>query len=65
VSRYERPVQPLDVTVNDIRGEEQNYTLDKNGFQIVHHTSVEKDFVDDEQIKTRYYPEVEQVLKDT
>jgi len=25
---------------------------------------VEKDFVDDEQIKARYYPETEQLLKD-
>jgi len=61
---YERPTHPLDVTVNDIRGEENNYSLDKNGFQIHHHSSVEKDFVDDAQIKAQYYPEIEQLLKD-
>jgi hypothetical protein len=31
----------------------------------VKHESKEKDFLDDEKIKTEYYPEVEQLLKDT
>jgi len=61
---YERPYEPLDVTITDIRGEEQNYTLDKDGFQIYPHKSVEKDFLDDDQIKAQYYPETEQLLKD-
>jgi hypothetical protein len=61
---YERPAEPLDVTITDIRGEEKNYNLDKNGFEIYRHTSIEKDFVDDDQIKAQYYPEVEQLLKD-
>ncbi len=61
---YDRPTEPLDVTVHDIRGEEKNYTLDGNGFEIYPHQSVEKDFVDDDQIKAQYYPEVEQLLKD-
>lgn len=61
---YERPVEPLEVTVHDIRGEEDKYTLDGQGFQIHKHSSVEKDFLDDEQIKAQYYPEVEQLLKD-
>jgi len=50
--------------VRDIRGEQDNYTLDKNGFQIFIQESVEKDFLDDEQIKAQYYPETEQLLKD-
>ena len=61
---YERPVQPVDVTIYDIRGEEKNYTLDKSGFEIYRHTSIEKDFVDEDQIKAKYYPEIEQLLKD-
>jgi hypothetical protein len=31
----------------------------------VKHESKEKDFVDEEKIKAEYYPEVEQLLKDT
>ena len=61
---YERPSEALEVVVNDIRGKEQDYTLDKNGFQIYKHASVEKDFVDDEHLKAVYYPEIEQLLKD-
>ncbi|KIX06074.1 uncharacterized protein Z518_04048 [Rhinocladiella mackenziei CBS 650.93] len=61
---YERPTEPLDVTIYDIRGEEQNYNLDKNGFEIYRRESVEKDFLDDAQIKAQYYPETEQLLKD-
>ena len=61
---YERPYEKLQVTVNDIRGSEESYTLDKQGFQIYNHASKEKDFVDDEQIKAIYYPETEQLLKD-
>jgi hypothetical protein len=61
---YERPTEQLDVVVNDIRGDEKSYTLDKTGFEIYQHESKEKDFLDDEQIKAVYYPETEQLLKD-
>ena len=61
---YERPYDPHNVVVQDVRGEEDRYTLDKNGFHIYRHKSVEKDFLDDEQIKAVYYPETEQLLKD-
>ena len=61
---YQRPSEILDVTVHDIRAHEDWYSLDKNGFQVYRHVSVEKDFVDEEQIKTQYYPETEQLLKD-
>ena len=61
---YERPYEPLDVVVQDIRGREDQFTLDKHGFQIYRHESKEKDFTDDVQIKSAYYAETEQLLKD-
>jgi hypothetical protein len=61
---YERPSEPLEVTVHDIRSQEDQYSLDKNGFQVYRHASAEKDFLDDEKIKALYYPETEQLLKD-
>jgi hypothetical protein len=61
---YERPTEPVAVTITDISGNELDYTLDKNGFQIYYHESKEKDFLDDEKIKREYYPETEQLLKD-
>ena len=62
--KHYRPSETLDVTVHDIRGHEDQYSLDKNGFQVYSHVSVEKDFVDEDQIKAQYYPETEQLLKD-
>src|SRR5271156_3083288 len=49
--------------INDIRGHESEFTLDKNGFQVVKSTTAEKDFTDDEKIKKEYYKEVEDLLK--
>jgi hypothetical protein len=62
---YYRPTVPLQATVRDIRGSEDKYTLDTTGFQIVKHSSEEKDFADDEHIKSVYYPEIEDILKKT
>jgi len=49
--------------INDIRGHESEFTLDTSGFQVVKSTTAEKDFTDDEKIKTEYYKEVEDLLK--
>jgi len=61
---YERPVETANVTITDVSGNEDKYSLDGNGFQIYPHVSEEKDFLDDEKIKREYYPETEQLLKD-
>jgi hypothetical protein len=52
------------VTVRDVRGRENEYTLDGNGFQIHRQSANEKEFLDDEKIKSGYYAETEQLLKD-
>ncbi|EJF59035.1 hypothetical protein DICSQDRAFT_65724 [Dichomitus squalens LYAD-421 SS1] len=56
--------EPHPAVVHDVRGREAEFSLDKNGFQWVHWPSVAKDFVDDEVIKEKYYPEVERLLKE-
>jgi hypothetical protein len=61
---YDRPTEVHPVTVRDVRGREKDFTLDGNGFQLYRHTASEKDFLDDEKIKARYYAETEQMLKD-
>jgi hypothetical protein len=60
---YVREQESVRKVVHDIRGTEDQYTLDSTGFQIYKHESVEKDFADDEHIKSVYYPEVEDLLK--
>lgn len=61
---YDRPVEPHTVTVKDLAGEEDQYTLDKNGFQFHKQSAAEKDFLDEEHIKAVYYPETEKLLKE-
>lgn len=61
---YNRPFESHPATIKDVRGRESEYSLDSNGFQFYTHPSIEKDFVNDEQIKDQYYKEVEQLLKD-
>ena len=57
--------EPHDVIIRDARGREEEYglSLDTSGFQFVKHVSAEKDFLDEERIKTVYYKEVEELLK--
>ncbi|KAL2825085.1 amino acid permease-domain-containing protein [Aspergillus cavernicola] len=63
-SYQKQPIETIPVTIHDVTGHELDYTLDGNGFQYYYHSSEEKDFLDDEQIKRIYYPETEQLLKD-
>lgn len=60
---FERPALAKQAVVHDIRGSLDQYTLDTTGFQIYKHKSAETDFLDDDQIKTLYYPETEELLK--
>ncbi|KAL4928173.1 uncharacterized protein BDV17DRAFT_291918 [Aspergillus undulatus] len=59
-----QPIETIPATITDISGQELDYTLDGNGFQLYYHESKEKEFLDDEQIRRVYYPETEQLLKD-
>lgn len=54
---------PQPVLVHDARGHEADFSLDQNGFQYVKWPSVESAFDDDERIKEKYYPEVEEILR--
>ncbi|KAI0407902.1 hypothetical protein F4802DRAFT_492262 [Xylaria palmicola] len=55
-----------EVSIEDIRGRESEFTLDRDAFQVVRGVpeSAEKDFADDESIRAHYYPEVERLLLD-
>lgn len=61
---FDQPIETHPVRIRDVSGRESEFTLDKNGFQIYRHTSNEKEFLDDDQIKEAYYKETEQLLKD-
>ncbi|KAI0269777.1 hypothetical protein BC834DRAFT_967519 [Gloeopeniophorella convolvens] len=56
--------ETYDSVVHDVRGKEDTVSLDTNGFAFVKHVSAEKDFTDEEAITTKYYKEVEELLKE-
>jgi hypothetical protein len=56
-------IEAIDTAIHNIRGKEDTFSLDKTGFQFVCHVSQEKEFVDEEAIRTRYYDEVVALLK--
>ncbi len=53
------------VSITDLRGFENDTSLDQQGFQLVSHSSIEKDFDDEERIKDVYYKECADLLKKT
>lgn len=55
---------PRQVRIEDARGREADFTLDRNGFALVNAPSQVRDFYDPDEIKAVYYPEVERLLRD-
>jgi hypothetical protein len=54
---------PREIRIEDARGQEEQFTLDRNGFQLVRSPSRVADFYSPEEVERVYYPEVEQLLK--
>lgn len=55
---------PHEVIIEDARGREAEFTLDRNGFQLVEAPTQIRDFYSPEEVKSIYYPEVERLLLD-
>lgn len=53
------------VVIHDVRGNENQYTLDANGFQLVKHkcSMTKKEFAEEGNIEKIYYPEIAEVVK--
>lgn len=65
VPRWNGVDDPRDVHIEDARGREAEFTLDRNGFALVKAPTAVADFYDPGEIKRVYYPEVEQLLRKT
>src|SRR5215470_3658507 len=52
------------VTIRDARPLIGQLSLDKEGFVLLHHQSAVKNFYDEDEIKSVYYPECERVMKE-
>ncbi|EHK46301.1 hypothetical protein TRIATDRAFT_299013 [Trichoderma atroviride IMI 206040] len=55
-----------DVVIHDVRGRESDFNVNRDAFELVQGIppSAETEFVDDDSIKNKYYPEVERLLLD-
>src|ERR1700693_4972122 len=56
---------PHTVLIEDARGREPEFTLDRNGFTLIKAPTAVRNFYDPDEIKSVYYPEVERLLRDT
>jgi hypothetical protein len=54
-------LQPVEIA--DGRPLASQFSLDRNGFELVEHRTVMKNFFDPEELKAVYYPEVEALIK--
>lgn len=51
------------VAIHDARPIADRVSLDANGFAVMQHRSAVRDFLDDEEVRRVYYPEVERIVK--
>lgn len=54
---------PHEVEIENVRGQEAQYTLDTAGFQLINAPAKHKTFRNDEEIKAEYYPETIELIK--
>ena len=52
------------VPIRNAREVVRDLSLDKQGFQLTHQETAVRDFYDQNEVKTTYYPEVERLLKE-
>lgn len=50
-------------TINDVRGREHEFTLERNGFQYLHYPTNVKDFTSKDALETDYLRECERLLR--
>jgi len=61
--KYVGAFETRTVTIRNARPRAREFTLDEHGFEFVGHETAVKDFLDEDEIKAVYYPEVEQLIK--
>ena len=52
------------VVIEDVRGKEDEYTLDTAGFRFYRRPSQHTRFLDEEEVKAKYYPECMELIKE-
>jgi hypothetical protein len=60
---FNRKFAPTKVEVQDTRGREGDFSLEKQGFQWIQHASKQGDFGDNGRIRSFYYRETEDLIR--
>ncbi|HWA44060.1 MAG TPA: CmcJ/NvfI family oxidoreductase [Hypericibacter adhaerens] len=64
VPRWNGIDDPQEVRIEDARGRESEFTLDRNGFALIKAPTAVADFYDPDEVSRVYYPEVERLLRE-
>ncbi len=62
VNRSNTVYEPHRVPVYDVRGIASDVLLDREGFALLRNTSAVRDFYDEDEVRTVYYPEAERLM---
>jgi hypothetical protein len=54
--------RPYTVSIRDGRERLDRFSLDAQGLVLLQHTSAVRDFYDEEEVRARYYPEIERLV---
>ena len=60
---YRRKFDTQEVRVRDIRGQEADFNLSKQGFQLHRQTTDFRAWLDEKEIKAQHYPETARLLE--
>ncbi|KAJ3526993.1 hypothetical protein NMY22_g9948 [Coprinellus aureogranulatus] len=63
VRKHNIKKEPHDVVIENVRGKEDQYTLDNAGFQFLKAPPKHRSFENDEAIQNEYYPESIELIK--
>lgn len=63
--RYFADMDPAEVTIRNARPLIPELSVDRQGFELHQYPTAVKDLHDDNEVRERYYPEVEALLRDT
>jgi hypothetical protein len=63
-SRREGSTEEHRMTIRDGRPLRDRFKLEEHGFEFIDHKTAVTDFYDEDQLRSVYYPEIEQIVKD-
>lgn len=59
----DRPVDSHDIDIQDFRGQENDFSIEKNGFELQKLDFAFDGWADDDRVKAEYYPAAADFLK--